>query len=154
MGMMLHQDASTHAWLPSDERRYDMVATIDEATSAIYSLFLVAQEGTSSSLRGVREVIEMCGLFCSLYIDRGSHDSRPRRRGVCVQDRADAVRAGVEAARHRAYPGLYQSSDCLTDARPGASCERHDLPWLLDECVPGIAAVADDVVEALEYSVG
>jgi transposase len=73
IGMMLHQDASTHAWLPGDDRRYDLVATMDDATSAIYSLFLVAQEGTGSSLRGVREVIERHGLFCSLYTDRGSH---------------------------------------------------------------------------------
>ena len=72
-GMMLHQDASTHAWLPGDDHHYDLVATMDDATSAIYSLFLVEQEGTTSSLRGVREVIEMRGLFCSLYTDRGSH---------------------------------------------------------------------------------
>ncbi len=73
VGMMLHQDASTHAWLPGDERKYDLVATMDDATSAVYSLFLVEQEGTASSLRGVREVIERHGLFCSLYTDRGSH---------------------------------------------------------------------------------
>jgi hypothetical protein len=46
---------------------------MDDATSAIYSLFLVDQEGTASSLRGVREVAESHGLFCSLYTDRGSH---------------------------------------------------------------------------------
>jgi transposase len=73
VGMMLHQDASTHAWLPGDERHYDLVATMDDATSGVYSLFLVEQEGTASSLRGVREVIETHGLFCSLYTDRGSH---------------------------------------------------------------------------------
>jgi transposase len=73
IGMMLHQDASTHAWLAGDPRKYDLVATMDDATSAIYSLFLVEQEGTASSLRGVREVVEKHGLFCSLYTDRGSH---------------------------------------------------------------------------------
>jgi len=73
VGMMLHQDASTHRWLPGDDRHYDLVATMDDATSEVYSLFLVEQEGTASSLRGVREVIEMRGLFCSLYTDRGSH---------------------------------------------------------------------------------
>jgi len=73
VGMMLHQDASTHAWLPGDACRYDLVVTMDDATSAIYSLFLVDEEGTASSLRGVREVVEQHGLFCSLYTDRGSH---------------------------------------------------------------------------------
>ncbi len=73
VGMLLHQDASTHAWLPGDAGKYDLVVTLDDATSAIYSAFLVEQEGTASSLRGVREVVERRGLFCSLYTDRGSH---------------------------------------------------------------------------------
>ncbi len=72
-GMMLHQDASMHAWLPGNERQYDLVVTLDDATSAIYSAFLVDQEGTASSFRGLREVMEKQGLFCSLYTDRGSH---------------------------------------------------------------------------------
>jgi hypothetical protein len=33
----------------------------------------VDEEGTASSLRGVREVVAKHGLFCSLYTDRGSH---------------------------------------------------------------------------------
>ena len=84
VGMMLHQDASTHAWLPGDERKYDLVATMDDATSEIYSLFLVDQEGTGSSLRGVREVINKHGLFCSLYTDRGSHYFETAEAGARV----------------------------------------------------------------------
>ncbi len=48
VGMMLHQDASAHAWLPGDEK-YDLVVTMDDATSAICSLFLVDQVGAASS---------------------------------------------------------------------------------------------------------
>lgn len=73
VGMMLHQDASTHAWLPGDGRKYDLVVTLDDATSAIYSAFLVDEEGTASSFRGLGEVVERHGLFCALYTDRGSH---------------------------------------------------------------------------------
>ncbi|HEX4365219.1 MAG TPA: ISNCY family transposase [Rhodopila sp.] len=73
VGMLLHQDASTHAWLPGDARAYDLVVTMEDATSAIYSAFLVEQEGTASSFRGLREVVARHGLFCSLYTDRGSH---------------------------------------------------------------------------------
>lgn len=46
---------------------------MDDATSAIYSAFLVDEEGTASSFRGLREVVERHGLFCALYTDRGSH---------------------------------------------------------------------------------
>ena len=46
---------------------------MDDATNEHYSMFFCDEEGTQSSFRGVREVIEGRGLFCSLYADRGSH---------------------------------------------------------------------------------
>lgn len=70
-GMMLHQDASTHQWVP--EKVWDLVVTMDDATGEIYSAFFVEQEGTQSSMRGVREVLESKGIFSSFYSDRGSH---------------------------------------------------------------------------------
>lgn len=73
VGMLLRQDASTHAWLPGDARAYDLAVTMEDVTSAIYSAFLVEQEGTASSFRGLREVMARHGLVCSLYTDRGSH---------------------------------------------------------------------------------
>jgi transposase len=73
VGMLLHQDASTHTWLPGVDRQDDLVVTMDDATSAIHSAFLVDQEGTASSFRGLREVVARHGLFCALYTDRGSH---------------------------------------------------------------------------------
>lgn len=73
IGMLLHQDASMHAWFAGDARKHDLVVTLDDATSAIYSMFLVDEEGTASSLRGLREVVSRHGVFCSLYTDRGSH---------------------------------------------------------------------------------
>jgi transposase len=72
-GMMLHQDGSRFAWLPGDERQYDLICTMDDATSEITSAFLVEEEGTMSSFQGVHETIAAKGLFCSLYTDRGSH---------------------------------------------------------------------------------
>jgi transposase len=72
-GMMLHQDGSRHAWLPGDARIYDLIATLDDATSELYSAFLVPEEGTASTFRALGEVIAAQGLFCSLYTDRGSH---------------------------------------------------------------------------------
>lgn len=71
-GMMLHQDGSRHAWLEG-QAELDLIVTLDDATGAIYSAFLVEEEGTSSTFRGLGEVIERHGIFCSLYTDRGSH---------------------------------------------------------------------------------
>lgn len=70
-GMMLHQDGSTHLWVP--KHYWDLIVTMDDATNEHYSMFFVDEEGTWSSLWGVRKVIETRGLFSSLYTDRGSH---------------------------------------------------------------------------------
>lgn len=72
VGMMLHQDASRHAWL-ADRPPLDLVVTLDDATSAISSAVLVEEEGTASSFLGLAETIAAQGLPCSLYTDRGSH---------------------------------------------------------------------------------
>ena len=70
-GMMLHQDGSSHEWVPG--KMWDLIVTMDDATNEHYSMFFVEEEGTASSLRGVRDVIVQKGLFSSLYTDRGSH---------------------------------------------------------------------------------
>jgi len=84
VGMLLHQDASKHAWLPGDARLYDLVVTLDDATSAIYSAFLVGEEGTASSFRGLAEVIAREGLFCALYTDRAGHYFHTPKAGGAV----------------------------------------------------------------------
>lgn len=72
VGMMLHQDASRFAWL-AGEPQLDLVVTLDDATSEIYSAFLVDEEGTDSTFRALLEVFAAKGLPASLYTDRGSH---------------------------------------------------------------------------------
>jgi len=70
-GMMIHQDGSTHAWVP--DVKWDLIITLDDATSTHYSMFFVDEEGTASSLRGMRDVIAAHGIPSSFYSDRGSH---------------------------------------------------------------------------------
>jgi len=70
--MLLHQDAARHAWL-AGRPALDLVVTLDDATSEVYSAFLVEEEGTASSFRALAEVVADRGLFCALYTDRGSH---------------------------------------------------------------------------------
>ena len=70
-GMMVHQDGSTHEWVPG--KKWDLIVTMEDATNEHYSMFFVHQEGTASSFQGLRDVILKRGLFSSLYTDRGSH---------------------------------------------------------------------------------
>jgi transposase len=72
VGMMLHQDASKHVWLEG-LGPLDLVVTMDDATSEVYSAILVEEEGTISSFLGLSETIAAKGLPCSFYTDRGSH---------------------------------------------------------------------------------
>jgi transposase len=71
-GMLLHIDGSKHRWL-NDERWYDLIVILDDATSEIYYAQLVEEESTRTVMTALRQVIERKGLFCALYSDRGSH---------------------------------------------------------------------------------
>src|ERR1700739_1770363 len=51
----------------------DLIVTMDDATSEIYLMLLVEEEGTASTFQALGEVIGERGLFCALYTDRGSH---------------------------------------------------------------------------------
>ena len=71
-GMLLHIDGSKHQWF-GDQRWYDLIVILDDATSEIYYAQLVQEESTRTVLEGLRTVIENKGVFCALYSDRGSH---------------------------------------------------------------------------------
>jgi transposase len=82
-GMLLHIDGSKHRWL-NDERWYDLIVILDDATSEIYYAQLVEEESTRTVMAALREVIETKGLFCALYSDRGSHFFVTRKEGEKV----------------------------------------------------------------------
>jgi transposase len=96
-GMMLHIDGSEHRWF-KDERYYELLVIMDDATSEIYYAQLVEAESTRSVMAGLREVVETRGAFCSLYSDRAGHffvtpkrgeridPSRPTQVGRALQD--------------------------------------------------------------------
>lgn len=100
-GMMLHQDGSRFAWLVG-EPELDLIVTMDDATSTIYSAFLVEEEGTASSFQGLLEAFAAKGLPGSLYTDRGSHYFFTPKAGEAVdKDRLTQVgraldRLGIE----------------------------------------------------------
>lgn len=72
-GMLLHTDASTHAWMPGLEGQQDLIAVLDDATSEISYAHFVPQESTRTMLTALKAVIEQQGVFCSLYVDQASH---------------------------------------------------------------------------------
>ena len=97
-GMMLHQDGSRHLWVPALDRQVDLIVTLDDATSEIYSAFLVEEEGTASTFQGLLEVFQAHGLPCALYTDRGSHYFQTPEAGGKV-DKATPTQVGRALAQ-------------------------------------------------------
>jgi transposase len=79
-GMMLHIDASEHAWF-GDHQRDELICILDDATSEIYYAQLVEAESTRTVMASLREVIDTRGLFCTLYSDRAGHFFHTPRAG-------------------------------------------------------------------------
>jgi transposase len=82
-GMMLHIDGSKHRWF-GDQRQYELIVVLDDATSEIYYAQLMEAESTRTVMMALREVIETKGVFCSLYSDRASHFFVTPKRGERV----------------------------------------------------------------------
>ena len=116
-GMMLHQDGSRHYWIPGLDHALDLIITLDDATNEVYSAFLVEEEGTFSSFRGLAEVFAIHGLPLSLYSDRGSHYFFTPNAG----EKVDA-RALTQVGRALAQLGIEHIAAYSPQAR--GRCER------------------------------
>jgi hypothetical protein len=84
--MLLHLDGSSHQWF-QDERWYDLIEVLDDATSETYYAQLVEEESTRTVMAALREVIEQQGVFCALYSDRASHFFETPQAGGPVDPR-------------------------------------------------------------------
>ena len=71
-GMLLHLDGSRHRWF-QDDRWYDLIEVLDDATSETYYAQLVEEESTRTVMAALKAVVEKKGRFCALYCDRASH---------------------------------------------------------------------------------
>jgi transposase len=85
-GMLLHLDGSRHRWF-QDDRWYDLIEVLDDATSETYYAQLVEAESTRTVMAALREVIERKGRFCALYSDRASHFFETPKAGGPVDRR-------------------------------------------------------------------
>src|SRR5438552_17167493 len=106
-GMLLHIDGSHDRWF-QDERGYDLIVILDDATSEIYYAQLVEEESTLTVMAGLKEVIERKGVFCALYSDRGSHFwLTPKVGGTGRSSPLDASGTGTTRAGGTDDSGLF-----------------------------------------------
>lgn len=153
-GMLLHIDGSKHRW-SQDDRWYDLLVILDDATSEIYYaqlVELVEEESTRTVMAALREVIQTRGLFCALYSDRGSHFFVTTKAGEKVdkhrltQDDSGLFTAGpgpqgagirtVEEANRFlrvGYIAEFNRKFRVAAAEKGTAfrrCPRRDLDWV------------------------
>jgi len=81
VGMLVHLDASTHAWLPHVPPQ-DLVVALDDADGRILYAQFWPQEGTASTMAALHAVLTQYGRFAELYTDRGSHFCRTTTAGA------------------------------------------------------------------------
>ena len=144
VGMLLHQDASPFAWL-AGRPPLDLVVTMDDATSTIYSAILVEEEGTMSSFLGLAETIAAHGLPCSLYTDRGSHYFHtPAAGGKVAKD------ALTQVGRALAQLGIEHIAAYSPEARGRSERVFRTLQDRLPKEL-GLAGIGDDVDAANRF---
>ena len=64
-GMLLHIDGSRHRWF-QDERWYDLIVILDDASSEIYYAQLVEEESTATVMAGLRSDRAQRAVLCSV----------------------------------------------------------------------------------------
>lgn len=105
VGMLVHLDASTHAWIP-DLPLQDLVVALDDADGRILYAAFFEQEGTVSTFSALLHVFVHFGRFAELYTDRGSHFCYTRKEGQAPDERAGQLQRALRVLgiRHiRAY---------------------------------------------------
>ena len=83
-------------------RHHSFIVTMDDATSEIYSAFLVEEEGTASTFRAGFTAKGLPGL----YTDRGSHYFHTPEAGGKVDKSNDPGRPRPPPAQHRTHRRL------------------------------------------------
>jgi hypothetical protein len=109
-------EGSRHEWLES-EAPLDLIVTLDDATGAICSAFLIEEEGTASTFRGLSEVFSQHGLPMSLYTDRGSHYFRTAKAGEIDRGHPTQVGRALEQLGVE-HIGAYSPHSPSRDGRP------------------------------------
>ena len=107
-GMLLHQDGSTREWV--EGRQWDLIVTMDDATSERCSMFLCEQEGTWSSFRGVREARACSARFARIGLRTAGR--RPTETRTAPGRRGAKLRCGKRQALPAPSAAEADSSIC------------------------------------------
>ena len=118
-GMLLHLDGSRHQWF-QDQRWYDLIEIVDDATSETYYAQLVEEESTRTVMAALQEVIAQRGCFCALYSDRASHFfETPAAGGPVSRERLTQVGRALKALGIEMIPAYSSQARGRSERRFG-----------------------------------
>ncbi len=81
-GMLVQMDSSQHFWLPLIEDKWWLIAMIDDATNEVPYAAFFPKDTLFANMQVIRRLIEIKGLFMSLYVDKASHFKTTRHGGI------------------------------------------------------------------------
>jgi hypothetical protein len=81
-GLLVQMDSSQHNWLTSIKEPWWLIAPIDDATNEVAYAKFFPKDTLFSNMHVLRRLIEIKGLFYSLYVDKASHFKTTRHGGL------------------------------------------------------------------------
>lgn len=97
-GMLIQMDASQHKWIPSINKSWWLIATIDDATNEVLFAKFYPSENVFSCMEVIRKTIENKGIFYCLYTDKASHFKTTRYGGLHVNIAPEQKETQIERA--------------------------------------------------------
>ena len=117
----------------------DLIVTMDDATGAIYSAFLVEEEGTASTFRALKEVFSRARPADEpLHRPRGALLSHAEGRRRDRPRPSDPGRPGARATRGRAHRGLFAAGAGPVGAGVRRRCR---IGWSRSSALAGITDI-------------
>lgn len=81
-GLLVQMDSSQHNWLPNIKEQWWLIAPIDDATNEVPYAWFFPKDTLFANMHVIRHLIEIKGVFLSLYVDKASHFITTRNGGL------------------------------------------------------------------------
>jgi hypothetical protein len=81
-GLLVQMDSSQHRWLEHIEEPWQLVAPIDDATNKVAYARFFPKDTLFANMHVLRRLIEIEGVFMSLYVDKAAHFKTTRHGGL------------------------------------------------------------------------
>ena len=97
-GLLVQMDSSQHRWLPKIKEPWWLIAPIDDATNEVAYAKFFPSDTLFANMQVLRRLIEIKGVFMSLYVDKASHFKTTRHGGFHVNVPQEQEETQIERA--------------------------------------------------------